>query len=316
MKHMKTSTILTAFILISFFASAQNVCPTSLKRNNGNGTCNGLGELRLTFPSMNTINAPFIDSIYIGGVKKNVTFDAPETSRANKPNGYISYCITSGNMPPVCLWTIFFHSADGGSYTCNVYGDLTAPLAVTYYSFDASVTNNTVTCKWITATEINNNYFELERSFDGVNYNTVAMIFGAENNTTSQETYMYKDNAATLKNNNIAYYRIKQVDKDGSANYSKIVIAKLKAETSSALKLSPNPFTDNITIKIESAESGAATTKIMNATGQTVVTEKTNVTKGANNIQVANLSNLSKGMYVVQVSINGVVTGNQKIIKN
>ena len=63
-------------------------------------------------------------------------------------------------------------------------------------------------------------------------------------------------------------------------------------------------------------ESGSATTKILNATGQTVVTEKTTVTKGSNNIQVSNLSNLSKGMYVVQVSVNGVVTGNQKIIKN
>ena len=186
---------------MSLVTSAQNICPTSLKRNNGNGTCNGLGELRLTFPSMNSISAPLIDSVYIAGVKKNVTFNAPETSHANKPNGYISYCVTSGNMPPASVWTIFFHNADGGSYTCTVFDNLTTPLAVTYYSFDASVLNNTVTCKWITAEEINNNYFQLERSFDGVNYSTVAMIFGAENNTSSQETYTYKDNAAALKNN-------------------------------------------------------------------------------------------------------------------
>ncbi len=300
---------------MSITSFAQNICPSSFKRNNGNGTCNSLGELRLSFPSIDLSNVPSIDSVIINGVKSNVTFNLPETSHAGGNNGYISYCVTSGNMPPTNVWTIYFHTNDG-TYTCTVFSSTGGPLAVKYYSFDASVSGSTVTCNWVTEEEINNDHFELERSFDGANYSTAAIVFAAENNTGSQQSYQYKDNAAALKNKYVVYYRIKQVDKDGSASYSKIVTVKLKAESVNTLQISPNPFIENITIKIEAAESGYATTKIMNASGQTVVSTKINVNKGTNNLQISNLNGLSKGMYVVQVAINGVISSNQKVIKN
>jgi len=312
---MKTFTISTALVLMSITSFAQNICPSSFKRNNGNGTCNSLGELRLSFPSIDLSNVPSIDSVMINGVKSNVTFNLPETSHAGGNNGYISYCVTSGNMPPTNVWTIYFHSNDG-TYTCTVFSSTGGPLAVKYYSFDASVSGSNVTCNWVTEEEINNDHFELERSFDGVNYSTAAIIFAAENNTGSQQAYQYKDNAAALKSKYIVYYRIKQVDKDGSASYSKVVTVKLKAETVNTLQISPNPFIENITIKIEATETGSATTKIINTNGQTVVSALTNVNKGTNNVQIANLNGLAKGMYVVQVSINGVIKGNQKLIKN
>ena len=312
---MKTFTISTALILLSFTTFAQNVCPSSFKRNNGNGTCGSLGELRLYFP-LAPENYPIIDSVLIEGVKSCATFNSPNGSHLGGNNGYISYCVSSGNMPPANVWTIYFHVNGGGSYTCTVISTSGGPLSVKYYSFDASVSNNVVTCNWVTEEEINNNYFELERSFDGTNYSTAAMIFAAENNRGSQQTYQYKDNAAVLKNKYIVYYRIKQVDKDGTATYSKVIAVKLKAEPVTTLQVAPNPFIESMTVKVESTESGLAITNIMNANGQTISSTQTNVTKGMNNLKISNLHSLSKGMYVVQVSINGVIKGNQKLIKN
>jgi hypothetical protein len=309
---MKTIIISGVFILMSITSFAQNICPGSLKRNNGNGTCNSLGELQVYFPSINPESAPIIDSVLIDGVKTNVTFDIPETSHAGGLNCYISYCVTSGNMPPANVWTIYFHVNGGDSYSCTVFSPTDGPLSVKYYSFDASVSDNGVTCSWITEEEINNNYFELERSFDGVNYNTTAMIFTAENNTGALQSYQYKDKATALKNKYVVYYRIKQVDKDGSASYSKVVTVKLKADPVNFLQIAPNPFIKSLTIKLEAGENGYATTKIMNANGQTVSSTKASVNKDSNNLQIANLSGLSKGIYVVQVSVNGVIKGNQK----
>ena len=304
------------FALLAVNTFAQNICPGSFKRNNGNGTCGGLGELRLNFPSGCPAATPFIDSIFIDGIKSNVSFGTPETSKCGGNNGYISYCVTSGNMPPANVWIIFFRTQGGNTYTCSVVSTGYSTLAVKYYSFDATVSVNAVTCNWSTAGEINNDHFQLERSFDGINYSTIAIVFPATSNSTTTQSYHYKDNASVLQNKAILYYRIKQVDKDGAVSYSKVITVRLKAGVVNTMQLSPNPFNDKLSIKIDAAENAPATTKIINTTGQTVATTQSTVTKGVNQLQIGNLNNLPKGIYVVQVLINGVVTGNQKIIKN
>jgi len=312
---MKTFTITAALILLSFATFAQNTCPGSFRRNNGNGTCGSLGELRLYFPST-PANYPLIDSVYIDGVKYSVQFNAPDGTQLGGNNGYISYCVLSGNMPPANVWSIFFHVAGGSSYNCTVPSTSGGPLAVKYYSFDASVENNAVTCTWVTEEELNNNYFELERSFDGINYSTAAIIFAAENNSNTQKTYQYKDKAAALDNKNVVYYRIKQVDRDGTAAYSKIVTVKLKASTSTTLQTAPNPFMESVTVKVAAAENGLAVASIINVNGQTIASTQSRVVKGTNQLTIDRLQALPKGIYVMQVAINGVIKGNQKIIKN
>ena len=314
---MKTITISAVFIIMNITSLAQNNCPSSFKRNNGNGTCNSLGELRLYFPSISAEGPPIIDSVLIEGVKSPVSFNLPETEQSPGNNEYASYCVVSGNMPPANVWAVYFHTAEAGAYMCTIFSSSSGPLAVKYYSFDASITkDHVVICNWITEEEINNNYFELERSFDGINYSTTALIFSAENNTGSLQSYQYKDKAAALKNKHLVYYRLKQVDKDGSASYSKVVSVKLKSDLVNFLQISPNPFVESIRIKLEAVETGYATTKIMNASGQTISSTKASINKGSNDLQVSNLNGLSKGVYVIQVSVNGVINGKQKIIKN
>lgn len=313
---MKTITISALFTFLAMNTFAQNICPSSFKRNNGNGTCGALGELRLNFPSGCPANTAFIDSVFIDGIKSNVTFASPETSHCGGNNGYISYCVKSGNMPPANVWFIYFHVQGGNTYTCTVVNSASTTLAVKYSAFDATVSGNTVTCNWITAQEINNDYFQLERSFDGINYNTAAIIFPTGSNTSTTQSYHYKDNSSLIQNKAILYYRIKQVDKDGAFSYSKVITVRLKAGAVTTLQLSPNPFNNNLSIKIDATENALATTKIINTTGQTVATTQSSVNKGINVLQIGNLNGLSKGIYVVQVLINGVVTDNKKVIKN
>jgi len=191
-------------------------------------------------------------------------------------------------------------------------------LPVTYTSFTGRLADKTVFLDWKTASEINSSHFEVERSFDGTTFKTVGLVldgFAADNGA---RFYKFKDNSAELEGKNYAYYRLKQIDKDGKYNYSTVVALGLKSSASDAAKLtvSPNPFVEKISVQYNAATNGKAEIRLLNINGQTVISSKANITSGTNNLQVNGLGNLTSGIYVFQLLKDGVVIDNQKIIKN
>ncbi len=189
------------------------------------------------------------------------------------------------------------------------------PLAVKYSAFDATVVDKAILLKWTTEEEINSNHFEVERSFDGTNFTTVAMVLdGFENG--SRKNYQFKDNATELQSKSVVYYRLKQVDNDGKYTYTNTLVVKLKATEGVVIQTTPNPFTENINVRFTATENGTAQINIINTNGQQVLSKQSDITKGYVTIQVNGLSKLAPGMYIATLSVNGVVTGSQKIIKN
>lgn len=96
--------------------------------------------------------------------------------------------------------------------------DAANPLPIELISFDARAQGNVVNLTWQTATEINNDYFEIERSANGVDFEFVTKTMGAGNSNTILN-YEAVDNAPL---NGISYYRLKQVDFDGTTTYSEL----------------------------------------------------------------------------------------------
>ena len=82
------------------------------------------------------------------------------------------------------------------------------------------------------------------------------------------------------------------------------------------MQVSPNPFVENLTVRFNSSQKGMAEIRLISATGQTMLSKQSIISKGYNNIQLDGLSNLNNGMYVARLVMNGVVIDNQKIIKN
>jgi len=121
-----------------------------------------------------------------------------------------------------------------------------------------------------------------------------------------------------LQSKNYAYYRLKQIDKDGKYNYSTVVALALKSSASDVVKItvSPNPFVEKLNVQYNAVTNGQAEIRLLNVNGQTVISSKANISTGSNNIQVNGLSNLSRGIYIFQLLKDGVVIDNQKIIKN
>ncbi len=191
-------------------------------------------------------------------------------------------------------------------------------LGVKYRSFDAYTLNNTsVNISWVTENETNNDHFEIERSFDQKSFSTVAMVFGPEQNTTSSNKYSFTDKAKDLSNHKIIYYRLKQIDIDGQITYSVIKMVRFNsaAAAQTFVQVYPNPYMEKINVNFDSDQNGNAELRMVNAKGQVVASKKAAILKGYNNLQLTDLSSQTKGLYVVEVIVNGNLSSTQKLMK-
>lgn len=111
------------------------------------------------------------------------------------------------------------------------------PLPITLQSFTATPNGHLqVLCQWITASEINNDYFELQHSVDALSFNTIATIAGA-GNTTTENQYQFHHLDPII---GINYYRLKQTDFDGAYSYSQVIPIAFR-QGNLLLQAFPNP---------------------------------------------------------------------------
>ena len=160
----------------------------------------------------------------------------------------------------------------------------------------ASVNNSNVA---ISFTSANNSKFEIERSFYSNNFTVIASV-----NAVFAGNFKINDNAAELAGRKIAYYRVKTIAANGTVSYSNTTVINLEATEGAIVTKG--------TINFTATQNGNAVIKVKSITGQTAATVNSIVAKGNNTIAINN--NLVKGIYIVEVAVNGVVTDTQKII--
>jgi Secretion system C-terminal sorting domain len=167
--------------------------------------------------------------------------------------------------------------------------DLGIVLPLQLISFSSTlISNNNVQLNWVTTDEVNVKHTEVQRSIDGVHFNTIGVV-NPKNN--SQNTYIYNDK---MYDSDIFYYRLKIIDNDGSFTYSKLQTVKNKFSKSGAYILE-NPVKNNITIM--NLPQKATSIILFNANGKE---QSKHFYKNTNNIQL-NVSALASGAYFVRV---------------
>ncbi|MBL7931007.1 MAG: hypothetical protein JNL60_03840, partial [Bacteroidia bacterium] len=166
------------------------------------------------------------------------------------------------------------------------------PLPIELIDFKGKCENNVTTLHWETATERDNDYFDLQRSENGETWISVAKIKGF-GNSKNKQMYSHADH---FKANNIVYYRLVQVDADGSRSVFKNVVVSC-SESGNYMNLFPNPTTDefNLEFGMENAVSGTLT--ITNNLGTVLFSENLNLAQGPNRLRQA--LNLVPGSYTV-----------------
>ena len=166
------------------------------------------------------------------------------------------------------------------------------PLPIELISFNtSSIDNKTVTAKWSTASETNNDFFTIERSKDAFNYEEIGQVKGAGNSNIKLD-YSFLDNYP-LKG--INYYRLKQTDFDGKFAYSEISTANMSDALNSGFTLYPNPSSTTLNCLLTSEEETTVSYNIKDVAGKILIHDEFESLK-----QSIDISVLAAGIYIIE----------------
>jgi hypothetical protein len=175
-------------------------------------------------------------------------------------------------------------------------------LPITINSFNVSKEKGVHYLQWQTVSEINNSFFEVQRSANGIQFTTINQLMSKaiDGNSSSVLQYNYADIKPL---DGINYYRIKQTDKDGKFSFSSIISIKNNTNDLASISLYPNPVKNKLNIQLNNAGIGQISISVLNAFGQQVI-QKNNLISTNNNIISLDVSQLVTGIYSVKVVNN------------
>ena len=185
----------------------------------------------------------------------------------------------------------------------------TGILPVTLIEFTGYNYQNGNKLIWATQSEINNDYFIIQKSDNAKNFIDIGSVNG-NGNSDNTINYSFMDFTPSSK---VSFYRLKQVDFDGKYEFSKIIA--ISSKESSEIIIYPNPSKDNIFIDVNKITEGIYTIVYTSVLGS-VSKEQIQITEGTNTYQMNKFVNLSAGIYFVQIiDENNEVIKTQKIVK-
>jgi len=187
-----------------------------------------------------------------------------------------------------------------------------ATLPVTIINWNAAYANSNVILKWTTTAERNASHFIIERSFDGVEYSDIAMIFAAGNSDINVN-YSYTDKVSA-GNSGTIYYRLKMVDMDARYKTSDIRIVRIGKSAEGAKILAyPNPVVNDVRVTIPQSWQGKTISyQLSNANGQLI---KSYTVQYAGQTEVISMLQVPAGLYIMRVT-NGNETAVQSVVKS
>jgi hypothetical protein len=185
------------------------------------------------------------------------------------------------------------------------------PLNITLLYFTAVKANGYNVISWKAECTTSSNLFEVQRSYDGVGFETIDSLRLAAPSDCSQGS-SYNDYPAS---NNKVYYRIMTTDASGHIGYSSIELITDQTGTLDIISVNPNPVQGDATLKITSLQNDHVNLVIFSIDGRELQRKTVQVPAGASTINMQT-SGLSKGLYIVKGIFSGGQTNTIKFIKN
>ena len=165
-------------------------------------------------------------------------------------------------------------------------------LPLFWLSVSAVFVNDQVSISWKTAEELNTSHFNVERSTDGVSFNSIGQIASA--NAPGEHSYAFDDKL--VQQGYTYYYRLKQVDIDGQYNYAEIYKVNIPGERVAVLKVRNNPVQSDMVIAVTLPEAQNTRLILVNPAGVTVLERKQPLPAGETGITLQT-SHLARGTY-------------------
>lgn len=218
-------------------------------------------------------------------------------------------CLLKGGSLPATIYLVSgesvtfriygFNASGGGNMRMEnvTIGGTALPVELT--KFNATKRADKVNLAWQTATEINNDRFEIQRSHDGNRFESIGKVYG-EGNSQKLVDYSFVDDAPL---SGVNYYRLKQVDIDGAFEYSDI--ASVKMDKAANIRITPTSTLDYVTVNTGEASS----IMVRSINGQVMNSQ----TDAEGNFTV-DMANYPQGIYYLTIQISGTVQ-TEKVVR-
>lgn len=168
-------------------------------------------------------------------------------------------------------------------------------LPVEWLNFSATPQQRGILLEWTTATELDNQHFIIEKSYNGQDFEVVEYI-ESQGSSTAPQSYQFLDQKAQR---GVNYYRLSQEDFNGKVDIYKVINAVF--ETSTTVSVFPNPAVNDITISLP-VVSDDVDIRIFDVQGQLVLQQRVDAGNGVINL---NVTDLPKGYYTIHMNVEG-----------
>lgn len=293
MNNLIRPLIFTFLTIYSFSINAQ--CPATIASlGNGNGLqiCWAKNEAPATLTSIVYDGITYTGDFVNGGGGDCWRTDLAATTNTNG-NHQIEFIIES----------------DG--YVCNYLdGDFSESLPIELAYFDATTQDNEVWIQWQTLSEENNDHFEVERSLDGINFESIKNIEGA--GTTHEIQFYEIVDILEVLTADVLYYRLKQVDTDGTTSYSAIQAVRLAyKKITEEIEVFPNPAVDRLNLSFELGTQSEMIATVYDVTGKIMLQEQFGELGIGMIRKSIDIQNIDQGYYILEIKTNA----NTKVVK-
>jgi len=194
--------------------------------------------------------------------------------------------------------------------------EASTPLPVKLIVLSANKVKDDILVAWQTASEMNSDRFEVERLGSALEaeWTTIGKVKAAGNSNSLRNYQFSDDKFAQLQNSQTIFYRLKIVDYDGSFEYSNIVSVSNESNNQESVFIYPNPFFENLIIKVNCLEAINAYVEVKDISGRILFEKLIQVQNGLLLQSIESLADLNEGVYFISVVIKGKLHV-QKVIK-
>lgn len=285
---------------------------------NGGQVAMGIGNPDITIISPSSYNdgnwhfvtatrqeAAGVITLYVDGTQVATTSGTATTSRTAPTLIGLGRndCVTTGVYTGALDDIIAYGRALSSTEVTNLYNYYSGiALPLKWLSFTGQAKGNYVTLQWQTADVSGNDHFDVERSADGISFATIGSLLNKDGqwNPSGGGSYAFTDVSPLTGND---FYRIRQVDVDGSFSFSSTVVVHIMPATG-GIHLEANPVQDAITL-VNGRQQLVEAFQVVDISGRVLVNKACH---SSSNLIGENVASLKAGYYFLRVLTKGNVT--------
>ncbi len=218
----------------------------------------------------------------------------------------MTFTSTASFAPVDYYFYVDGHAGATGNFELSIAN---VPLPVTLVSFEGRTLEKNNQLSWVTASEQNTELFAIQRSTDGVNWQSIGRT-AANGFAAAQQSYEFVDETPLAK----GFYRLEVLDYDGSLQYSNVLTLERDQDGFRLTNVFPNPTSDMVTVQFKQERNDRISLRLTDMLGRVVLADAFDAADGTNDYQL-DLSQLAEGLYFLQLD-NGQNQLTQRLMKN